>query len=56
MLRILEAMDVLALLTRHTPKDIADERKRFQELLELHRQFSDEAEQKILELVHVADF
>jgi hypothetical protein len=47
MLRILEAMGILALLTRHTPKDIADERKRFQELLELHRQFSDEAQQKM---------
>jgi hypothetical protein len=48
MLRILEAMGVLALLTRHTPKDIADERERFQELLEIHRQFSDEAQQKML--------
>jgi hypothetical protein len=48
MLRILEAMGILALLTRHTPKDIADERERFQELLELHRQFSDEAQQKVL--------
>src|SRR5260370_41737975 len=51
MLRILEAMGILALLTRHTPKDIADERERFQELLELHRQFSDEAQQKMLGLV-----
>jgi len=48
MLRILEAMGILALLTRHTPKDIADERERFQELLELHTQFSDEAQQKML--------
>jgi hypothetical protein len=32
MLRILEAMGVLALLTRHTPKDIADEREHFQNL------------------------
>jgi hypothetical protein len=47
MLRILEAMGILALLTRHTPKDIADERERFRELLELHRQFSDEAQQKM---------
>jgi hypothetical protein len=38
MLRILEAMGILALLTRHTPKDIADERERFQELLAIHRQ------------------
>jgi hypothetical protein len=52
MLRILEAMGVLALLTRHTPKDIADERERFQELLEIHRQFSDEAQQKMLGYVH----
>jgi len=52
MLRILEAMGVLALLTRHTPKDIADERERFQELLETHRQFSDEAQQKMLGYVH----
>ena len=52
MLRILEAMGILALLTRHTPKDIADERERFQELLELHRQFSDEAQQKMLDYVH----
>jgi hypothetical protein len=52
MLRILEAMGILALLTRHTPKDIADERERFQELLELHRQFSDEAQQKMLGYVH----
>ncbi|HEY2858469.1 MAG TPA: hypothetical protein VGJ21_08640 [Terracidiphilus sp.] len=52
MLRILEAMGILALLTRHTPKDIADERERFQEILELHRQFSDEAQQKMLAYVH----
>lgn len=51
MLRILEAMGILALLTRHTPKDIADERERFQELLELHRRFSDEAQEKMLGLV-----
>jgi predicted secreted protein len=47
MLRILEAMGILALLTRHTPKDIADERERFQKLLELHRQFSDKAQQRM---------
>ncbi len=52
MLRILEAMGILALLTRHTPKDIADERERFQELLELHRQFSDKAQEKMLGYVH----
>src|ERR1700685_82920 len=48
MLRILEAMGTLALLTRHTPKDIADERERFQEMFELHQQFSEEAQQKTL--------
>ncbi len=48
MLRILEAMGILALLTRHTPKDIADERERFQEMLDLHQQYSDEAQQKML--------
>lgn len=47
MLRILEAMGVLALLTRHTPKETADERERFQKLLELHRRFSDEEQQKM---------
>jgi len=51
MLRILEAMGILALLTRHTPKDIADERERFQELLELHRQTSAETQQKTLNYV-----
>ena len=52
MLRILEALGILALLTRHTPKDIAEERERFQELLDIHRQFSDEAQQKMLGYVH----
>ncbi len=52
MLRILEAMGVLALLTRHTPKAIADERERFQEMLDLHRQFSEETQQKTLSYVH----
>ena len=52
MLRILEAMGILALLTRHTPKDIADERERFQEMLDLHHQFSNEAQQKMLGYVH----
>lgn len=52
MLRILEAMGILTLLTRHTPKDIADERERFQELLELHRQSSAEAQRKTLSYVH----
>jgi hypothetical protein len=52
MLRILEAMGTLALLTRHTPKDIADERERFQVMFELHQQFSEEAQQKTLRYVH----
>ena len=52
MLRILEAMGVLALLTRHTPKEIADERERFQEMLDLHRKFSAETQQKTLSYVH----
>lgn len=52
MLRILEAMGVLALLTRHTPKDIAEERERFQELLSFHQQSSDQAQQKMLSYVH----
>jgi hypothetical protein len=51
MLRILEAMGTLALLTRHTPKDIPDERERFQEMFELHQQFSEEAQQKTLRYV-----
>ena len=52
MLRILEAMGILALLTRHTPKDIADEREWFQKMLELHQQFSEEAQQKTLRYIH----
>jgi hypothetical protein len=52
MLRNLEAMGTLALLTRHTPKDIADERERFQEMFELHQQFSEEAQQKTLRHIH----
>ena len=52
MLRILEAMGILALLTRHTPKDIADERERIQEMLDAHLQFSDEAQEKMLGYVH----
>ncbi|MGH9560142.1 MAG: hypothetical protein ACRD3S_01700 [Terracidiphilus sp.] len=46
MLRVLEAMGILTLLTCHTPKDIARERQRFQELLELHRRHSAETQQK----------
>jgi vacuolar-type H+-ATPase subunit E/Vma4 len=52
MLRIFEAMGILALLTRHTPKDIADERERLQELLEAHQQHSEQAQQNMLGYVH----
>jgi hypothetical protein len=52
MLRILEAMGILALLTRHTPKDIANERERIQQMLDSHIQFSGEAQQKMLGYVH----
>jgi hypothetical protein len=52
MLRILEAMGILALVTRHTPKDIADERERIQEMLDCHLQFSDESQQKMQGYVH----
>ena len=55
MLRILEAMGILALVTRHTPKDIADERERFHEILELHRHSSDEAQQKMCEYVRALE-
>jgi len=48
MLRILEAMGILTLLTRYTPKDIADERERLQELLEAHQQHSEQAQQNML--------
>ena len=52
MLRILEAMGVLALLTRQTPRDIADERERIQETLDAHQSFTDVAQQKMLGYVH----
>jgi peptidoglycan hydrolase CwlO-like protein len=52
MLRILEAMGILALLTRHTPKDIADQREQLQELLEAHQQHSEQAQQNMLGYVH----
>jgi hypothetical protein len=52
MLRILEAMGILALLTRQTPGEIADERERFQEMLDLHQQYSDDAQQKMLGYVY----
>lgn len=52
MLKILEAMGILALVTRHTPADIAVERERIKEMLDLHLQFSVESQQKMLEYVH----
>jgi vacuolar-type H+-ATPase subunit E/Vma4 len=52
MLRILEAMGILALLTRHTPKDMADEREQLQELLEAHQQHSEQAQKNMLGYVH----
>ena len=55
MLRILEAMGILTLLTWHTPKDIADERERIQEMLNLHLQFSSESQQKMLAYVRVLE-
>jgi hypothetical protein len=55
MLRILEAMGTLALLTRQTPKEIADERERFQEMFVLHEQISDEARRNMLAYVRELD-
>jgi len=43
MLRILEAMGILALLTRQTPKGNCRERERIQEMLDLHQEFTDES-------------
>lgn len=55
MLRILEAMGTLALLTRHTPKEIAEERERFQEMFNQYEQLSDEAQRKMLTYVRELD-
>ena len=52
MLRILEAMGILALLIRQTPMEIAKERERYQEMLDLHHGFTDEAQQKMLDYVY----
>lgn len=49
MLKILEAMGILALVTRHTPADIAAERERIQEMLDIHLHFASEAQQRMLE-------
>jgi hypothetical protein len=55
MLRILESMGTLALLTRHTPKEIAEERERFQEMFDQHEQLADEAQRKMLTYVRELD-
>jgi len=55
MLRILEAMGTLALLTRYTPKEIAEEREHFQEMFDLHESLSDEAQSKMLGYLHELD-
>lgn len=49
MLKVLEAMGILALIARHTPADIAAERERIQEMLDIHLQFASEAQQRMLE-------
>jgi len=51
----LQAMGTLALLTRHTPKEIAEERERFQEIFDLHQHLSDEAQRKMLSYVRELD-
>jgi hypothetical protein len=48
MLRILEAMGILALVTRHTPAEIACERERFRELLETQLQAATETQREIV--------
>ncbi len=48
MLRILEAMGVLALLTRSTPADIACERERIAVLLSAHTESSANAKEELL--------
>jgi hypothetical protein len=48
-LRILEAMAVLALLTPQTPNEMADERERFQTVLDRYEQCSDTTQEKMRE-------
>lgn len=55
MLRILEAMGILALLTRQTPREIADERERIQETFDAQQRFSEAAQQKVLGYLHELD-
>lgn len=55
MLRILEAMGVLALLTRETPSAIADERMQLKEMLESSLEQTESARERILEYVGVLE-
>jgi hypothetical protein len=49
MLRVLEAMGVLALLTRQTPKEMAAERERFREVLTQYEACSSETQERMHE-------
>lgn len=55
MLKILEAMGILTLITRHTPGDIAAERERIQEMLDIHLQFAGEAQQRMLQYSQILE-
>jgi hypothetical protein len=55
MLRILEAMGVLALLTRETPSAIADERMQLKEVLEGSLEQTEAARERMLEYVRVLE-
>jgi hypothetical protein len=52
MLHILEAMGVLALLTRQIPREIADEQERIQETFDVQQRFSEATQQKMLGYIH----
>lgn len=52
MLRILEAMGILALLTRQTPTAIAQERVHFQEVLAQYESCSSDTQEKMLEYLN----
>lgn len=49
MLRILEAMGILALVTRLTPKEVSDERERFAEMLDAHLQATAKTQKRLIE-------
>jgi hypothetical protein len=55
LLRILEAMGVLALVTCETPAAVADERVRLQELLASALEQTEAARERMLEYVHLVD-